>query len=151
VVIKSATLPTGIRDLSCTELSSNHRIYCFGGYNGSTPLNTTIEYNPATNLIVTKNARFPLSLFGLACSEMSTVNRIYCFGGYSWYYDLYNQTYLDKVFEYNPVADSMALAPETFSGGRHSLACSEQSSTGKIYCFGGARSTVYYDQVWEYS
>ena len=141
----SATLPSGRCGLSCVEDSSTRRIYCFGGRNSSGILNETVEYDPVTDTLITKSAKFPVGIEKLSCAENSVTHRIYCFGGYTdrW-------VSLDSIFEYDPATDMLTLMGATFPKGRHSLFCAEDSATHRIYCFGGGRNVVCFDEITEY-
>jgi len=146
----SAVLPSERTIFSCVEDSSTHKIYCFGGHNDSGSLNEIIEYNPATDQVTTKNATFPVRIHWLSCVEDSATHKIYCFGGYTPDNDAFNASYLDRIFEYDPAADTLTLMEATFPRGRFALSCAENSATNRIYCFGGARNVVCCDDISEY-
>ena len=146
----SAVLPSGRKSFSCVEDSSTHKIYCFGGRNDSGNLNEIIEYNPSTNVVTTKNATLPVNIRRLSCMEDSSTHKIYCFGGYTSDNEIFNTYYLDRIFEYDPAADTLTLMEATFPRGRYALSCAENSATNRIYCFGGNRNVVCCDDISEY-
>jgi N-acetylneuraminic acid mutarotase len=131
LTIKTATLPTGREGLACAENSATHKIYCFGGNDG-TFLNQIVEYDPATDTLTIKTATLPTGREGLACAENSFTHRIYCFGGYD---STYGGSYVNEIVEYDPETDT--LIRKAYLPGRAYLACAENSATHKIYCFGG--------------
>ena len=150
LTILSTVLPSERTIFSCVEDSSTHKIYCFGGYNDSGSLNEIIEYDPATDQITTKSATFPVGIYWLSCVEDSSSHKIYCFAGYTSDNEIFNTNYLDRIFEYDPIADTLTLMDATFPRGRFALSCVENSAANRIYCFGGSRSVVCCDDISEY-
>jgi N-acetylneuraminic acid mutarotase len=146
IATTSATLPTLMANLSCVENSSTHKIYCFGGNNGNSHYNTIVKYNPSNNTITTMSATLPYATRGLSCAEDSSTNKIYCFGGYTP-----GPTYRNEIVEYNPSNDTITTMSATLPTGRVNLSCAENSSTHKIYCFGGYQNIgSYTNQILEY-
>ncbi|MBI2013595.1 MAG: prepilin-type N-terminal cleavage/methylation domain-containing protein [Candidatus Colwellbacteria bacterium] len=146
IITKTAVLPTGRYGHSCTENSSTHKIYCFGGTNGG---NQIIEYtdngtSPLSGSVVVKSATLPTALSYLSCSEDSLTHKIYCFGG---------TPSTNQIIEYtddgtSPLSGSVVVKSATLPTARYGLACAENSSTHKIYCFGGSGGGT---QIVEYS
>jgi N-acetylneuraminic acid mutarotase len=146
LVTKSATLPSGRVNLACAEDAATQMIYCFGGNSSE-----IIEYDPATDTVMTKSATFPVSVQKLSCVADASTQKIYCFGGETTNSQVYNTPYLDKIFEYDPVTDALSLKQAQFPLGRHSLSCAPNSASHKIYCFGGSRNVLYFDEITEYT
>ncbi len=143
LTIKSAKLPgegANLNSHSCVEESSTHKIYCF-------TYNQIVEYDPAADQPPSiKTANLPIARHELSCSENSTTHKIYCFGGYNGGL----QIYFDQIVEYNSPLDQTVIKSAKLPGGRRGLSCAENSTTHKIYCFGGANNS-YFDQIVEYT
>jgi hypothetical protein len=133
--IKSATLPSARKKLACVENSSNNRIYCFGGEDSSNFINQVVEYNPSSDTTTVKSATMPSSAgkSSFSCAEDSSTHKIYCFGGSGASPDFQANT----IFEYNLSSDSITVKSAKLPAGTYGLSCAEDSSTHKIYCFGG--------------
>ncbi len=139
------TLPSARRQLGCAENSSTHKIYCFGGYDGSNKLDEIVEYDPSSNSISVKSAHLPVGINALTCVEDSDIHQIFCFGGST------DSGYFDGIIKYDPATDSLAVRPVVLPSGRGEAGCAENSQTHKIYCFGGRTgSSSYIDQIIEY-
>ncbi|GEM_PF-3064022 len=158
IVTKTAVLPSGRYSLSCAENSLTNKIYCFGGYEGfglagspgSGPLNQIIEYNPSTDSIITKTAVLPSTVYSLSCTENSLTHKIYCFGGYNALLSFFS----NQIVEYNPSTDTIVTKTAVLPSGRGGSGCAENSSTHKIYCFGGGTSFLtsgLLNQITEYN
>jgi hypothetical protein len=79
----------------------------------------------------------PYKITSTACAPDSSTGKIYCFGGLRE-----NGSYTRDVFEFNPSSGSVVThtnkIPQQGSyDGLVQMACAEDSSTNKIYCFGG--------------
>lgn len=128
-----AHLPTP-RITSCAEDTSTSRIYCFGGHDSSGNLrNDIVQFDPATNAIVTKKTKLPKALASMSCAENSATHMIYCLGGGD---PKVVGTSADIV-EYNPETDAIRSMGAKLPSGRYALSCAENSQTNMIYCFGG--------------
>jgi len=135
---------------SCTENSSTHKIYCFGGLDmiNSVMSDEIIEYDPATDSLVTKTAVLPNGLYGLSCAENSATNKIYCFGGLNPWVP---PAVFDEIIEYDPATDSLVTKTAVLPTGRYGLSCAENSATNKIYCSGGLDMSNILDEIVEYN
>jgi len=144
LIVKSAVLPFRLAEFSCAENSATNKIYCFGG--GNPGYSSQIwEYTSSTDTLVTKSASLP-SIRGLiSCAENSATHKIYCFGGYTL-----PPASLDEIIEYTPATDTVVTKSAVLPSARRHLSCAEDSSTNKIYCFGGA-ATLALDQIVEYT
>ncbi len=137
IASKNGRLPTARAFLSCSEDTSSNKIYCFGGSTGGygygeVGLNDIVEYNPLTDSATTKTAILPSPRLGLSCAQDSSTNKIYCFGGLAT-----NGVHLDEILEYDPSGDNIIVKAAKLPTGRYGLSCAEDTSTHKIYCFGG--------------
>ena len=134
---------------SCAENSLTHKIYCFGGAEG-TPisyLTEIVEYDPAQDLLTTKNAALPSARGYLSCAENSLTHKIYCFGGF-------NGGAMNQIVEYDPAQPDVSfLAVVTkaaaLPSARYAFSCVENPLVHKIYCFGGWTG-VAINQIVEY-
>ncbi len=144
VTARNAKLPSGRFGIACAADTSTDRIYCFGGGTSST---SVLEYNPATDAFTTKTASVPSARNRMACVENSATHRIYCLGGM-----ISQSGVFDDILEYNPATDTLTTMTETLPSARSDLTCAEDSSTNKIYCFGGYRwgGPPYYREIVEY-
>ena len=149
VIVKTATLPSARAYLSCSNNSFNNKIYCFGGLvNGPSYTNQIIEYDPATDTLVTKGATLPSSRAYLSCVPgQDSAGKIYCFGG------LQISGYgTNQIIEYNPTTDTRVVKNAVLPSARHDHACALNPDTNKIYCLGGytTDSFSYLNQIVEY-
>lgn len=151
LIVKSATLPSGRDGLSCVEDSATHKIYCFGGDNDQYQhIDQIVEYNPADDTIIIKSAVLPSGRVHLICAESLTTHKIYCFGGYTR-----EVGFLNQIIEYNPATDSLIVKSAILPEKKYGLACAENLTNHKIYCFGGYREyekgdSRYSNQIVEY-
>jgi len=144
IVTKNETLPHGRFGIACATDTSTDRIYCFGGGTSAT---SVVEYNPVTDAFTTTTASLPSARNRLACVENSTTHRIYCLGGM-----ISQAVVFDDILEYDPSTDTLTTMSEVLPEARSDLACAEDSSTHKIYCFGGYRwsGPPYFRAIVEY-
>lgn len=152
ITTKNATLPTARFYLSCAENSATNKIYCFGGSGGSY-LNQIVEYDPSAtdnsaSAIRIMTSTLPSGRDELSCAENSLTNKIYCFGGY---YFSGGDTYLSQIIEFDPASDQLTTKTTTLPSARRALSCEEDSTSGKIYCFGGKTSTARLNQIVEFN
>jgi N-acetylneuraminic acid mutarotase len=144
IVARNEKLPSGRFGIACAADTSTDRIYCFGG---GTSANPVLEYNPATDSFTTKTASVPSARNRMACVENSATHRIYCLGGM-----ISQSGVFDDILEYVPSTDTLTALTETLPSARSDLTCAEDSSTHKIYCFGGYRwgGPPYFREIVEY-
>ena len=119
----------------CTATAANGKIYVFGGvsFGGPGVYATVEEYDPQTNTWTTKSARMPTPRYCLTSCMLDSL--IYVIGG--WYHSTYGPLY-DKVEVYNPATDEWKTGkslPAKLAG------LASTVINGKIYVFGGARTT----------
>jgi N-acetylneuraminic acid mutarotase len=138
------TLPGGRFGISCAADTSTDHIYCFGGGTSAT---SVLEYDPASDAFSTTTASLPSARNRLACVENSATHRIYCLGGM-----ISQSGVFDDILEYDPATDTLSTLTEVLPQARSDLACAEDSSTHKIYCFGGYRwgGPPYFREIVEY-
>lgn len=156
--IKAIKLPTNRSGLACVWSSASNRFYCFGGYEVTkgrgSATNQIVEYTSESKRemlaenekIVVKQATLPKPRYWHACAENSATHKIYCFGGKT------DDLSYTKIIEYDPAKDTVALKNAELLGrdGAVELSCTEDSSTNKIYCFGGRALLAKLDKIWEY-
>ena len=104
----------------------NGKIYCIGGYDGSSYLNKAEVYDPTTDTWETKTP-MPTSRTGLTSAVVD--GKIYCIGGYN-----NDDSYLNKVEVYDPTTDTWETKT-SMPTSRGYLTSSVVN--GKIYCIGG--------------
>ena len=133
----------GLTDMSTirgylTSAVVDEKIYCIGGYNGSSRLNTVEVYNPTTDSWETKSS-MPTKREGLTSTVID--GKIYCIGGYN------GSSRLNTVEVYNPTTDSWetkSSMPTNRSG------LTSVVVDGKIYCIGGYNGSSYLNKVEAY-
>ncbi|MBI2061034.1 MAG: hypothetical protein HYT87_14805 [Nitrospirae bacterium] len=145
VATKSAKLPSARGDLSCAG-PANGKIYCFGGteLKGTSHMGVyeIVEYNPASDTVVTKSARLPSARSNLSCAGPAN-GKIYCFGGVG----------NEEIVEYDPAGDTVVTKSAKLPSARSDLSCVGPAN-GKIYCFGGSLGVLRQDvsdQIVEYN
>lgn len=146
VEVKLAVLTAARVGESCAEDSDTHMIYCLGGViSGVGTTDEIIRYNPVLDSFSTMTATLPSPRRNTACVADPSTFDIYCFGGAEG-----GSTYFDTVLRYDPSADSLSTQSARIPYGRHSLSCARDSLSGGIYCFGGGRNVVFFDQIFAY-
>ncbi len=140
VFIKQATLPTPLTSHDCVENSLTHKIYCFGGYTGSTTTNQIIEYDSINDNISIMNTQLLSPRSGLNCAEDSSTHKIYCFGGNT-----------QEITEYDSSLNRLILKNAQLPTSRSEMGCAEDSSTHKIYCIGGSSGSGPLSDILEYN
>ncbi len=145
IVTRYETLPSGLFGIACAADTSTDRIYCFGGGTSAT---SVLEYDPIADAFTTTSASLPRARNRLACVENSATHRIYCLGGM-----ISQSVVFDEILEYDPATDTLTAMSEVLPQARSDLACAEDSSTHKIYCFGGYRwgGPPYFREIVEYN
>ncbi len=149
LIKKAAKLSTPHAGLSCSEHQQTHTLYCFGGYDSNgRAIDEIFEYDPTTDTINLKSARLSTPLEGLSCSFSNVVAKFYCGGGRQ------HPTYPDDLLEYDPSTDLIRI-DKHFTSPRYGVASSQDSSTGKLYFFGGIyvipSGNVFLDEIVEYT
>jgi parallel beta-helix repeat protein len=88
-----------------------------------------------SDILLKKKARYPTVIGDHSCVEDSATHKIYCFGGIDKAST--NEPQTDAIVRYDPSADSTATMSATLPTIRDGLGCAEDSSTHRMYCFGG--------------
>ena len=144
--IVGATLPSPRVFHACATDPATGKIYCFGGQESVSILDQIIEYDPATDTLVTKAAVLPNGGTFMDCAAGPGTGKIYCFGGVD---DAFGS--LATILEYDPATDTLVTKTATLPSARNTLACAADPATGKIYCFGGRDATgTSLNQILEY-
>jgi hypothetical protein len=168
LLIRSAHYPTIIEKQSCVEESSTHNIYCFGGiYKVGTDKPQTdriVKYDPAADTATVLPTTLPTIRDRAPCVEDSSTHKIYCFGGYYQEFvctqwdewgcvaGILYPYYLDDILEYDAASETLTVKSTRLPKRIRNPACVEDTSTHKIFCFGGSEygGTVR-DQILEYT
>jgi N-acetylneuraminic acid mutarotase len=143
LINKSSTLPGATRGLSCVGMG--WVIWCFGGYLSDQILEYLVLYDSLT----IKGAKLPTPRAFLSCAEDFSTLKIYCFGGGDT--PGAGGTLYNEILEYDIYTGSIVTKTAVLPTGRRWLSCAEDSSTHKIYCFGGLDATGYLNQIVEYT
>lgn len=133
--------------LSCAEDSANDLIYCFAGQHNLTRKDTIYRYDPTADSFTTMSAAFPVNITQMSCQYSS--GRFYCFGGETLDSVYFNISISDMIYNYNPATDTIEPASASFTEGIQKTSCVAYS--GNIYCIGGGKSVVYYNDIFEFS
>jgi N-acetylneuraminic acid mutarotase len=128
---KTAVFPSNIIT-QCAENSASHKIYCLGGTSTTGKVAQIYEYDPVFDTLATKSATLPFAAYLSSCKENSGSHKIYCYGGLNS-----SNTLLNQIVSYNSALDTLTTEPLTLPSGTDGLSCTENSTTNKIYCFGG--------------
>ena len=142
VTVLDTTLPTPREALSCATDPSTGKIYCYGGWDGSSNWDDILEYDPAADAIQVKTT-CPRGSAKHSCAVDAATGRMYCFGRED--YD-----YHDQILKYALPDGPCEDAGPVLDQGQDHLSCVAVPSTGKIYCFGGNTSLTYLDEIKEY-
>ncbi len=153
VTTKAGALPTARRSLSCAYSSATSKFYCFGGAlnaQNSSAITQIVEYNPATDSVVTKSAVLPSARFSTACSSNPN-GKIYCFGG--TYFTSVWVGY-DDIIEYDPSTNVVTTKTLHLPTPLYAESCAPSpSGSQSMYCLGGrtAASGGFVGQILEYT
>lgn len=131
---QGSNMPT--KRWGCSAVAFDGKIYVFGGCSFYSPtiIYKTVEvYDPKTNIWTTKSTQMPTSRYCLTTCLLDS--NIYAIGG--WYDSSYGPLY-DKVEVYNPIKDEWKI-DKSLPAKLAVLASTVID--GKIYVFGGARTT----------
>ena len=74
-ISQKASMNVARENPACAELGG--RIYCFGGDDGSSPLQVVERYDPSTNAWSVLDVKLPIALTGLRASKMSINGKEY--------------------------------------------------------------------------
>lgn len=146
VTVKNAELPAARVAHSCAEDSATHMVYCLAGVvSGSGSTAEILQYNPTQDSFTSMPTTLPSSRRGMSCVEDRMHHDIYCFGGAEG-----GSTYFNSVLRYRPQDGSMTTMNGRFSYGRYGMSCAQDSSSGGLYCFGGGRNVVFFNEITAY-
>jgi N-acetylneuraminic acid mutarotase len=129
-----ADMPT--KRWGCSAVAFEGKIYVFGGCTFGSPTityNTVEVYDSKTNTWTTKLAKMPTPRYCLTSYLLDSL--IYVIGG--WYHSSNGPIY-DKVEVYNPVTDEWKIVKSLPA---KLAVLASTAIDGKIYVFGGARTT----------
>ena len=119
----ASPLPIGLCDFGCAEY--NGKIYCIGGSDNSTVVNTVYIYDVSSNLW-SIGQNMPIAK---ACEAVAYNGKIYCIGGYI------NGLVANKTIYIYDIANNSWSAGTEMPVAKRSFGCAVQD--GKIYCIGG--------------
>ncbi len=138
--VKNAVLPTARGEMACSYFQPTGKGYCFGGEenkNGAIhELDSILEYDPATDILVTKSATLPEKTAVSTCSKFISKNQIICFGLPTTRGEK-NHSPMNRFISYSPATDTVSRPEASMPFGAGGQSCTEDSFSGKIYCFGG--------------
>jgi hypothetical protein len=129
-----ASIPTGARYRAAGASCDGKTYYIFGGNDGSTVLNETWMYDPASNTW-TRKADMPVSLMSMEATCID--DYIYLVGGYT------GSAYTNRFLVYDTVADTWVNS--TWPNIRTPMTAAWD---GKLYAFGGNPGPS--DETWMY-
>ena len=132
----SEVLPQALNRFCCATYGDN--IYIFGGYNGSSRVNTIYKFNCISKTITKLSATLSRNLEYSCCATYE--DKIYIFGDYDGY-DLYR-----SIYKFNCTNETISRVTTAELGqGLYQLCCAIYENY--IYIFGGnygsATNTIY--------
>lgn len=143
--IQPVQLPTARYAMGHAAAPVTGNIFLVGGWNESGSVGDILEYNPLTGELSN-----PVDLGaprgGIACAASTVTGKIYCFGGS----DPPTSNYWSIILEYDPITHALVDTQADLPSSRSNLACAEDPTTGKIYCFGGDEAGGRLDEILEY-
>ena len=143
---KAAQLPTGRYAMGCVADPTTGRIFMVGGWSESGSLGDILEYDPATDTLDPNAGDLDNPRGGIGCAASAVTGKIYFFGGSN---PPYNEYYA-AILEYDPIAHSHSGTGALLPSARSNMACAEDPTTGRIYCFGGDDADGPLDEILEY-
>jgi N-acetylneuraminic acid mutarotase len=133
-------LPTALYATRGVYAANTNSFYVFGGFNGSTVLNTTYRYNVGTNTW-SSGSPMPAGRYFPNVAYYGATGKIYVIGGFDSSFNEANQTW-----EYDPVADLWSTTrmniPVVMAGSGTSIVGQFIYLVGKWN--GGTGSTLHY-------
>ncbi|MCK5798075.1 MAG: putative metal-binding motif-containing protein, partial [Deltaproteobacteria bacterium] len=149
VSLRPAHLPSVSGQSSCVGHGS--KLFCFGGMRAPAAMDEIVAFDPVSNGVQTMQAKLSTPRRELACvASTAPAGGIYCFGGY-WQENrcieyaphgcIRAQSYVhyfDEISRYDVASDTLSIKTARLPKKIQGLACAEDTSTHKIYCFGGA-------------
>ena len=136
----AATLPQALVDMTAVYHAGQQKIYLFGGYDGTTEVDTISIFDPASETLTTPAGwTLPTPLRRLSSSYSPATGDIYLFGGIG-------TTAVDHIYEVNLAAGGLTgaitLAPATLPRATHGMGAVLDPATQLIYLIGG-RDNLY--------
>lgn len=134
----SEVLPQKLSSACCSRYGNN--IYIFGGYNGSSKVNTIYKFNCQTKTIETLSATLPKVLSNACCSTYG--DNIYIFGGSS-------TSYTNAIYKFNCTTETIETLSATSPQQIMNACCS--TSGDIIYIFGGSTGSTYLNTIYKFN
>lgn len=164
-VVISQKLPTGRSDVSCSYAPTTGKAYCFGGYSQETictqwnetggcisaysivtRYNDILEFDPIDESLSPLAITLPANLESMGIVWNRQDETIMLFGGTS----SIHSGNRDWILEFDPGSETLITLPTAVPSPRYGMSCAPDSSTGKIYCFGGRDSAGAVSEIVEF-